>query len=68
MSTKHRTDSRQSKLTEKRAKFYSHRDIWADLKADVARASREFWRSRGMDEPLAVSLTTFGRDRRDENE
>jgi hypothetical protein len=55
MSTLHRTCSRNSKLTEKRAKLYTHKDIWQDLKADVARAAKHFWASRGMDEPVPQS-------------
>ena len=55
MTTKHRTDSRDRKLTEKRAKLHTHADLWAGLKADVARGAKQFWAARGMDEPVPQS-------------
>jgi len=55
MTTMNRADGRSRKLTEKRAKLYTHKDIWQDLKADVARAAKHFWNARGLDEPVPQS-------------
>jgi len=52
---KHRTCSRDKKLTQKRAKLYTHADLWAGLKADVARGAKQFWAARGLDEPVPQS-------------
>jgi hypothetical protein len=48
-------DSRQSKLTEKRAKLHHMPSIFRGIHKAVEAGSVYFWRRRGMEPPLPVS-------------